>query len=115
MIGLSFSKCVAEIALGKVDPSKVTKIISRTACKTSEDWQKTIEVYASCGYWETCFALSELQDTEEELSKFIQKCKEVAHKMIPLVHQPKSTEGRFPYASNIFWVESESEIKWIQW
>ena len=45
MIGLSVSKCIAEIIDGKVAESEVEKIIARTAAENDEDWEFIISLY----------------------------------------------------------------------
>ena len=50
MIGLSLSFCVMDIIAGKVDEADVELIISGTAAKTPEDWDKVIEGYRA-SYW----------------------------------------------------------------
>lgn len=45
MIGLSVSRCCAEMAQGKVSPASVEKIVSRTACETDQHWESVMNQY----------------------------------------------------------------------
>lgn len=108
MIGLSFSRCVAEIAAGKVAIDDVEKIYARTA---TADWAKTIEDYKS--YWENIFSLV-CQDnlSDENCLLFVGKCQQIAKQILPRVFQPRIENNKYADCNHTFWVESEDEIVW---
>lgn len=105
MIGLSFSRCVAEIAAGKVAIDDVDKIYSRTA---TDDWEKTIDSYAS--YWEDIFPI--VCKKKNNCIDFVAKCQQVGRQVLSIVIQPRLFDGKYPDCSRVFWVESEDEIVW---
>lgn len=108
MIGLSFSRCVAEIAAGKVAIDDVEKIYSRTA---TSDWEKTIEDYKS--YWENISSLVCQDDlSDEDCLLFVGKCQQIAKQILPKVFQPRISDNKYPDCNCSFWVESEDEIVW---
>lgn len=119
MIGLSFSRCVAEIALGIVDIDNVEKIYSRTSVKDPHDWAKAIP--ANKVYWEAVFGtysdefahLSD-EDYEKEVAKFIAKCEKTAYSVLSRVIQPRLSMNKYPDCDKTFWVETEAEIVWKQ-
>lgn len=104
MIGLSLSFCIKEMVDGKVDPNKVTKIISNTCCRTEQDWQIAFERYRKV-LW----------------SKNPDACEALARQWIAegKVEQPRLAlpigETKHSHCSDPAWVNDESEIKWVQW
>lgn len=97
MIGTSVSLCIGEMARGKMDPRKVTKIISGTACSTPENWDHVISTYRA-EYW------NGVEDEAEALlRKFIKAGK---------IEQPRLSEGRYPNRDKGIWFKYKKDIIW---
>jgi hypothetical protein len=107
LIGLSFSKCVADIALGIVNLVDVKKIIPRSPV-IIENWDEVINPHRH--YW-GCLSQA---DTDMEEKGFIEKCIKIAYQIIPLVQQPRTTDNKKYFGSlKYFWTDSEEEVEFL--
>ncbi|MCX6764356.1 MAG: hypothetical protein NTU58_01475 [Candidatus Nealsonbacteria bacterium] len=96
-IGLSVSRCVADICMGNVKIEDVSKIIGGTACKDEEDWNGAIDLYKR-SIW----------------SEFPEKAEEAIRKMIAekRIEQPRLERKPHPNIKYGIWVTDEKEILW---
>ena len=98
MIGLSVSKCVLDIALGKVAIEVVEKIIGNTCCTSEVMWDSLIKRYRK-KYWQ----------------KNADECERVARILIAgeKIEQPRLTKKMIPCITMGHWVAREDEIEWF--
>jgi len=96
-IGLSVSRCVADICRGNTKIEDVSKIISGTACKDEEDWNSAIYLYKRKAW-----------------SEFPEKAEEVIRKLIveKRIEQPRLERKPYPDIKYEIWVTDEKEIFW---
>jgi hypothetical protein len=122
LIGLSLRACCEDMATGKVDPSQVKKIISRTSIRTPEHIESVILDYQTFDWGHSA---------PENFGGGITVCslgyapggKEIAERAAIIfrqmfaegkVEQPRITEGRCPDVTRTgsHWITSKKQIKW---
>ncbi|KND50803.1 MAG: hypothetical protein AB202_00140 [Parcubacteria bacterium C7867-007] len=101
MIGLSVSNCIADMVEGKKNPAIVVKIVSRTACRIPEDWDKVIQQYKGWPWHEFP------EQAEALCREFIAAGK---------IEQPRlESIPRLPmYKPGKFWVRYERSIRLVR-
>lgn len=100
MIGLSLSRCVADIARGTVAIEDVERIVSRTMARNGDDWKLVIADYRA-GRW------IEFPDRAEQIFHQLSEMGKIEQpRLISPIHFPQ-VEG------NKHWVSSMDEIVWV--
>lgn len=127
LIGLSLRQCCQDVATGKVDPSQVKKIISRTSIRKPEHME---EVIADYQLWDwgvkdepehfvggiTVHSL--FPDQGPESVSIQERAAAFFRQMFAegKVEQPRLTEGRCPdlQAIGTHWITNKKQIKWVE-
>ena len=97
MIGLSVSRCVADIVKSKVKIEDVEKIVGGTSARDEASWDLLMKQYCQKNW-------SEWPDEAERVCRAL-----LAQNKI---EQPRLTGGRRPLVTDSHWVASEDQIKW---
>jgi hypothetical protein len=102
MIGLSVSLCFRDMAMGKVDPASVTKVVGRTAARDQKAWNYVISCYRKAHWGEDMAG-----DTAEALlRKFLAEGKVYQPRLDPIPQYP---------VYDTHWVESEDQVQLEDW
>lgn len=98
MIGVSLSKCVADIVDGKVALDQVEVIYAGTSAKNERDWDTLIARYIQIGCW---------GDGEKacDVVKRLRHCNQIV--------QPRLWENPRRHTCDPHWIEDRDDIKWI--
>lgn len=104
MIGLSFARCIPDIAEGKVSMRDVEVIIADTNAPTSVEMEACITFYR-----DVCWPDAD-------------KCEEIFRQLLAQgkIEQPRVTGKGGPRMATttedvVYWVNSRSEIDWGDW
>jgi hypothetical protein len=124
LIGLSLRQCCQDMAMGKVDPRQVKKIISRTSIRTPKSMEEVISTYQLFDWGHdkpesfaggiTVRTLSHAKGGKE----IAEKAGKIFRQMFAegKVEQPRLTEGRCPdlEATGSHWITNKKQIKWME-
>lgn len=94
-VGLSFSRCVSDIANGFVDITDVLVIISRTKFDPTieQHWQEIYAGYTRSFTWDNIIPEEKYKEVTLELYK------------TGRLHQPRKF-GAYPTSANYYWLET---------
>lgn len=125
LIGLSLRQCCEDMASGKVDPSQVKLIISRTSIRNPEAMEIVIADYKLWDWGHTDDTKHFDGGISVRSFGYAKGGKEIAEKAEAIfrqmfaegkVEQPRITEGRCPdlQAIGTHWITNKKQIKWIE-
>jgi hypothetical protein len=119
LIGLSVSKCIEDIVLGRVELRDVEKIISRTAFNNEKELEYVLIEYSgdnrwlSFGYWKD---RPGRRVSEALHKKRIRRAKRIARELYAQgrIEQPRLTRRQLPnICTTHHWIGTEASIEYI--